>query len=52
VYGATNAYIADNSLENTKYGLYFQSSSGKYRDNVTFAVDTAYTGGTDIGNNY
>ena len=27
------------------------SSTGKYRDNVTFDVTTPFTGGTDIGNN-
>ena len=50
--GCNNVLIVDNIIENTAVGVDYSSSSGKYRDNLTSAVDTRYYGGTDAGNNH
>jgi parallel beta-helix repeat protein len=51
VNGSANVFVVDNVIENTTDGVYYNNSSGKYRDNLTSAVDTPYTNGTDAGNN-
>jgi hypothetical protein len=51
--GGTNALVAGNRIVDAVYGVYFSAGgSGKYRDNLTLAIqNAAYTGGTNAGNN-
>jgi hypothetical protein len=51
LYQCNNVLIVDNIIEDTAVGVDYSSSSGKYRDNLTNAVDTPYFSGTDAGNN-
>lgn len=49
---ADNIMVIDNRISTTHTGVYFTSSTGKYRDNVTINItSTAYSGGFDAGNN-
>ncbi|HLP78063.1 MAG TPA: right-handed parallel beta-helix repeat-containing protein [Candidatus Paceibacterota bacterium] len=50
VEGATHMLVINNRVSNANTGIFF-NGSGRYRDNVTMAVSTAYSGGTSLGNN-
>jgi nitrous oxidase accessory protein NosD len=47
--------VRGNSISEAYWGIYFDPSSlgasGKYMDNLTDGVDTAFTGGTPVGTN-
>lgn len=47
-----NFIVTENRVANVTYGIHFNSSTGKYRENVTSGCTAAFTGGTDAGNNY
>ena len=50
----TGGLAVNNRITTADRGIEYDapsSSTGKFRDNVTFDVTTPYTGGTDIGNN-
>ena len=50
----TGGMAVNNRITQADLGIIFSGSgpsTGKYRDNITFAVTAPYTGGTDIGNN-
>ena len=47
----TAVLAVNNRITEADRGLLYFFSTGKYRDNLTFAVTTPYTGGTDAGNN-
>jgi hypothetical protein len=47
----TSALAVNNRITEADIGIEYFSGTGKYRDNLTFAVTTPYTGGTDAGNN-
>jgi len=40
-----------NRITSSNYGIYFLVSTGKYMDNLTSNVTTAFTGGIDAGGN-
>ena len=43
--------MVNNRITTADKGIEYDSSTGKFRDNITFGVTTPFTGGTDIGNN-
>jgi hypothetical protein len=43
--------VVGNRMATMGLGVVFAAANGKYRDNITSGVTTAYTGGTDAGNN-
>ena len=43
--------VVGNRMATMSSGVVFAAANGKYRDNITSGVTTAYTGGTDAGNN-
>jgi len=46
------ATALDNVVSTANYGIYFNSSSGKYLGNLTNNIATAaFTGGTPVGTN-
>ena len=47
----TGGLAVNNRITEADRGIHYFTSTGKYRDNVTFDVTTPYTGGTNIGNN-
>jgi hypothetical protein len=50
--GANNLAIDNRVTTVTDFGIQFvNGGTGKYRDNLTASVPTAYSGGTDAGNN-
>ena len=51
--GATGGLVVNNRITEADRGIYYPgSSTGKYRDNLTFGVTTPFSGtGTDAGNN-
>jgi hypothetical protein len=53
IQGSTDALVVNNRITEADRGIFFDwSSSGKYRDNLTFDVGTPFSGGgTDAGNN-
>ena len=44
-------FAVDNRITTADQGIYFNGSTGKYRDNLTFGVSTPFFGGTAIGSN-
>jgi Periplasmic copper-binding protein (NosD) len=50
-FDATDAMIVDNRISHTSLGVDMHAASDKYRDNLTTAVSTPYSGGTNAGNN-
>ena len=48
---SNDVLVKNNRISNMNFGVYYDSSTGKYGDNTTSGVTTPYTGGTDIGNN-
>jgi hypothetical protein len=46
-----SALVIENRMMNMDTGLWYNSSTGKYRDNLTFDVTTPFTNGTDAGGN-
>jgi hypothetical protein len=52
VLDSDDAVIVNNRITKMNYGVYYDSSTGKYRDNLTSGIITApFSGGTDAGNN-
>ena len=54
VVGSIGALVVNNRITEADRGIEYHaatSSTGKFRDNITFDVTTPYTGGTNIGNN-
>ncbi len=52
ILSAQDVLLTSNSFSTLACGLVFESESyGKFRDNLTSGVTTAYTGGEDEGNN-
>jgi nitrous oxidase accessory protein NosD len=52
VSGSTSIQVVGNRVSDVEKAIYFSSTStGEYRGNITTNVTTAYTGGTDVGNN-
>lgn len=50
--GASDAFVVDNRMSGTQYGLYFAGSTGQYRHNLaTGMLMQGYVGGTDAGKN-
>jgi hypothetical protein len=48
----TDGLVVQNRITEADTGIeYSGSSTGKYRDNLTFGVTTPFSGGTDAGNN-
>jgi hypothetical protein len=43
--------VSDNRLSDMTDGIYFDSGSGKYMNNLTSGVTTPFTGGTAVGTN-
>jgi len=43
--------VVGNRITSVDVGVEYASGTGKYRDNLTFAVTTSFAGGTDAGNN-
>ena len=51
-FGSIGALAVNNRITQADHGLDYQdTSTGKYRDNLTVNVATPYTGGTNVGNN-
>lgn len=48
---ATGALVVNNRITGADIGIDLTGGTGKYRDNLTFDVTTAFVGGTDAGNN-
>jgi hypothetical protein len=48
---SNDALVRANNISNADAGIYFNSATGKYRDNLTSGVTTPFTGGTDAGGN-
>ena len=52
---STGVFVRDNNMANADLGLFFlflpPSSSGKYKDNLTFNVTTPFSGGINAGGN-
>jgi parallel beta-helix repeat protein len=46
-----NVMVVNNRIATADNGVFYRSSTGEYRDNITDGVTTPYTGGTNIGNN-
>jgi hypothetical protein len=42
--------VVNNRISTADWGIYI-AGPGAYRDNITTSVTTAYTGGTNLGNN-
>ena len=51
IWVSTAMLVVGNRITNVEYGVFFDESTGKYRDNITANVDTRFTDGTDIGGN-
>ena len=50
--GSSDSVLAvNNRVGSADYGIYFLSSTGKYKNNLTSNVGTPFTGGTDLGGN-
>jgi hypothetical protein len=47
----TGGLAVNNRVTTAERGIEFVTSTGKYRDNLTFTVTAPFTGGTDAGNN-
>jgi hypothetical protein len=45
------ALVVNNRITRMTGGIFFGTSTGKYRDNLTSGVTTPYSGGTNAGNN-
>jgi len=43
--------VIGNRISGTAFGVFYDTATGKYRDNLATGVITPYTGGTDAGNN-
>ena len=48
---SSSALAAGNRITNTRYGIYYQGSTGKYMDNLTSNVPTPFFLGTSVGTN-
>jgi copper-binding protein NosD len=48
---STGVLAVNNRITAADVGIAYSTSTGKYRDNLTFAVTTPFSGGTDAGNN-
>jgi hypothetical protein len=49
---SSDVLVSNNRVTTMNNGVYYNLSTGKYRDNLTSGVTTPYTGGTDaLGNN-
>jgi hypothetical protein len=49
---STDVLVSNNRVTTMNNGVYYDSATGKYRDNLTSGVTTPFTGGTDaLGNN-
>jgi hypothetical protein len=49
---SSNIMVVNNRIATAEFGVFYDVSTGKYRDNSTGGIgDTAYSGGTDVGNN-
>jgi hypothetical protein len=48
---ATGGLAVNNRITEADRGIEYGSSTGKYRDNLTFDVATPFTGGTAVGTN-
>jgi hypothetical protein len=46
-----NVLIVNSRITSADKGIWFDNTTGKYRDTLTSGVTTPYTGGTDAGNN-
>jgi hypothetical protein len=46
-----NVLVIGNRISGTAFGVFYESATGRYRDNLTTGVIAPYTGGTDAGNN-
>lgn len=51
VYASNDIQIVNNRISGVSKGIHYQSSTGKFRDNLTSAVTTPFIGGTNAGNN-
>ncbi len=51
IVNGTGNVVVNNRISTADVGVLFDSATGKYRDNMTTGVTTAYDGGTDAGNN-
>lgn len=51
IYSSNYVIAKRNTITSSPYGIYFESSTGKYMDNLTDDVTTAFSGGTDAGGN-
>ena len=47
----SGALVVNNRITRMTGGIFFGTSTGKYRDNLTSGVTTPYSGGTNAGNN-
>ena len=43
--------VLRNRISTTAFGVFFDTATGKYRDNLTTGVGAPYTGGVNAGNN-
>jgi len=43
--------VRGNRISTTAFGVFFDTATGKYRDNLTTGVGAPYTGGVNAGNN-
>lgn len=48
---SSGVLVAGNRITMADSGIVFQTSSGKYMDNLTYDVTTPFTGGTAVGTN-
>jgi hypothetical protein len=49
---SSDIMVVNNRIATAEFGVFYDVSTGKYRDNSTGGIgDTAYSGGTDVGNN-
>jgi hypothetical protein len=49
---STEVFAVNNRISNFAAGVWWSCGSGKYRDNLTYDVDSPYGNGTDAGNNH
>ena len=51
VLNGNDVLVVGNRLSGLAFGVYFDTATGKYRDNLATGTITPYTGGSDAGNN-
>jgi hypothetical protein len=49
--GGTDVLVVNNRITVMNFGVYYNTGTGKFRDNLTSSVGTPFSGGTDAGNN-